>query len=151
MITPFRPPSFTTGSTDNKRVMNYRCQILIKAVLYRESQQQEFCLLLNNWQKRTVEPVLSGITLSGHPIELSVFKVPKMLPPLISLIFTSFRGSPILSGFGMNKTHRFQQDDFRKIFYWSKTKIDTIWIQFATTSRSYLGRYNIRLTRWSWD
>ena len=48
----------------------------------------------------TVEPVLSGPVLSGHPLLSGQLSKSRKLLPLITVILTSIKRSPLLSGRG---------------------------------------------------
>ena len=48
----------------------------------------------------TVEPVLSGPVLSGHPLLSGQLSKSRKLVPLITVILTSIKRSPLLSGRG---------------------------------------------------
>ena len=50
--------------------------------------------------KTTVEPVLSGPVLSGHPLLSGQLSKSRKLFPLITVILTSIKRSPLLSGRG---------------------------------------------------
>ena len=50
--------------------------------------------------KSTVEPVLSGPVLSGHPLLSGQLSKSRKLLPLITVILTSIKRSPLLSGRG---------------------------------------------------
>ena len=48
----------------------------------------------------TVEPVLSGTVLSGHPLLSGQLSKSRKLLPLITVILTCIKRSPLLSGRG---------------------------------------------------
>ena len=48
----------------------------------------------------TVEPVLSGTVLSGHPLLSGHLSKSRIFYPLITAILTSIKRSPLLSGRG---------------------------------------------------
>ena len=48
----------------------------------------------------TVEPVLSGPVLSGHPLLSGQLSKSRKLLPLITVILTSIKRSPLLSSLG---------------------------------------------------
>ena len=50
--------------------------------------------------KATVEPVLSGPVLSSHPLLSGQLSKSRKLLPLITVILTSIKRSPLLSGRG---------------------------------------------------
>ena len=50
--------------------------------------------------RNTVEPVLSGPVLSGHPLLSGQLSKSRKLLPLITVILTCIKRSPLLSGRG---------------------------------------------------
>ena len=64
-------------------------------------EKKEFCVCLFVFHLDiTVEPVLSGPVLSGHPLLSGQLSKSRKLLPLITVILTSIKRSPLLSGRG---------------------------------------------------
>ena len=73
------------------------CNILIRKYTFLKT---SYSILKLKAIRNTVEPVLSGPVLSGHPLLSGQLSKSRKLLPLITVILTSIKRSPLLSGRG---------------------------------------------------